>query len=408
MDTKVQQKILSNGINIFLLPRKNTKILYVQVSSKYGENMENSPGIVHLFEHLISFFTSKKYPNANKNSQYLDQEALENNASTDDEQMSLWIKGLSTHHDLMLDLIVNVLLHPQIDATKLKQEKNAVRQELKNEISDTWYDCNTLADKWIYKGTNQSISTRKILKNVDKITLRQLNKLRNYIFDPRLLVIFIAGDLPQKKLKSFYKKLQTRKSPNIPLPIQKQVKNRPWGKVFTCKNKNSHALIMIFFDINISRFDIAKDACLECINFLLADGMSSRLYKELRLVQGEIYNVDVEVELDYLGPKGSFIKIETKCDSKKVSKVINTIIRILSTFNPTTKEMNRWKESIKFTKNEWKLDIYPSSYVEGYEPYLLWGKFVTFKQIIAARNAVTKKDIKNQIKQLSNPIIIHS
>ena len=408
MDTIVHHKLLANGINIFLLPRNNTEILYVKVCTKYGENVENILGIVHLFEHLISFFTSKKYPNARKNSEVLEQKGIESNASTDNEQIELWVKGLCTHQDFIFDLIINTLLHPHIDSSILKQEKNAVKQELKDIISDTWYPCNTLADKWIYKGTNQSVDTKKILKNVNKITLYQLNKLRDHIFDPRLLTIFIAGKIQERKLQTLYKKLQTKKSKNIQLPLQKQVGDRPWGKIFTCKVKNSHALIMIFFNIDVIRFNIAKDACLDCIQFLLTDGMSSRLYKELRMTQGEIYDIDFDIELDYLGTKGSFIKIETKCDVEKVSHVIKTILRIVRTFYPTNKEMQRWKESIKLTTNDWKLDIYPSSYVEAYESYLLWGKFITNKDIMAARQAVTKKDIKNQIKQLSDPIIIHS
>ena len=76
------------------------------------------------FENNFNNLTSKKYPNAHKNSEVLEQKGLESNAATDNEQMELWIKGLCTHQDFIFDLIINTLLHPHIDKNILIDQQN--------------------------------------------------------------------------------------------------------------------------------------------------------------------------------------------------------------------------------------------------------------------------------------------
>ena len=72
-------------------------------------------GLLHYLEHLMSFYTSTKDPDAKKNQQELNDLGCETNAFTGDDTCGYHIEGVKKNQDRLIELMLNNYIDPVID-----------------------------------------------------------------------------------------------------------------------------------------------------------------------------------------------------------------------------------------------------------------------------------------------------
>ena len=194
-DVKVQIHELDNGIRIFYMPMKGMKLSYIRLATRSGMDAEVTQDLeaAHAIEHMMGDFTSKLHPNAKKMNQKMDMRGIMSNAYTTRGAVWYWMKGMSTFSDWMLSAILATYLQPHMDPNIFTQEMQSIEQELRSDISDTWYSLDTKMHQVLFAGLPSGVSSKKRLANVPNLTLNQLKKLRELWYQPQLIDFYLAG-----------------------------------------------------------------------------------------------------------------------------------------------------------------------------------------------------------------------
>ena len=153
------------------MPMPGTGLSYIQLGTSMGMDAETDPGtweLAHAIEHMRAPLTSKKYPDAKKMNEQMDLRGISSNATTSRQTVRYYMKGLKEHTDWMMDALLATYLQPHFDAKIFKQEMNAIEQELRSDISETWHDLDTKMYAVLFKGLPIAVTTRQKLKNVPK------------------------------------------------------------------------------------------------------------------------------------------------------------------------------------------------------------------------------------------------
>ena len=187
LDIRVHQETLPNGLRIFYMPMPNVGVSYISLTTRMGMDAEQEPQLLetaHAIEHMVADMTSKKHPDAKKMNEEMDLRGINNNAHTARGRVWYWMKGLKRYTDWMIDAIISSYVHPHYDSKVFRQEMKSIEQELRSEISETWFSLDEKVAATVYKGLPSGISERVRIKNVPKISLNQLRKLRALWYQP--------------------------------------------------------------------------------------------------------------------------------------------------------------------------------------------------------------------------------
>src|SRR3972149_2241064 len=108
-------------------PRPAPVSLYVGAGSRYER--EEEAGLSHFLEHLL-FKGSEKRPSAKDIAEAIECVGGIMNGGTDRELTVYYIKVARPHLDLALDVLVDLVRRPLLDAGELEKERLVVLEEL--------------------------------------------------------------------------------------------------------------------------------------------------------------------------------------------------------------------------------------------------------------------------------------
>jgi len=146
--------ILDNKLEILLIhdPKCDKSAASMCVNIGYYNDPENYEGVAHFVEHLL-FMGTKKYPDENHFSKYLDDHGGRSNAYTDAEITNYFFDVNSENFMESLDIFANFFISPLMHEDTLTREMKAVDSEhAKNLHSYYWIMQNLI--KQIADNTN--------------------------------------------------------------------------------------------------------------------------------------------------------------------------------------------------------------------------------------------------------------
>lgn len=122
---------LPNGLRIRVAPIPHVRSVSVSLGFATGSRYEDESeqGIAHLVEHML-FKGTARYPTAQAISETIEGVGGILNASTDKETTTYWAKVPSDHLPVALDLLADMGTSPRLDDDELEKEKRVVLDEL--------------------------------------------------------------------------------------------------------------------------------------------------------------------------------------------------------------------------------------------------------------------------------------
>ena len=122
---------LENGLKISHVYNE-CKLFRIEMIVRAGmlDETKEQFGFAHFIEHIMSFFTSKKYPDSLLNQQMLNYFGLDTNAWTSEIDCGYYVTGNVKHFINVVDLIFENYIDPTLDEKIFEQEKTAVIREL--------------------------------------------------------------------------------------------------------------------------------------------------------------------------------------------------------------------------------------------------------------------------------------
>jgi predicted Zn-dependent peptidase len=255
-----------------------------------GNRYESLPmaGISHFVEHML-FKGSRKRPTAQEISEAVDNVGGVLNAATDRELTVYYIKAASNHLELAFDVLVDMLRNPLFDPEELEKERKVIIEELAmvadnpSQLAETRLDALLWPDGplgWDVAGTEESVS---LIPRDETLTYIE----RQYV--PNNVVLSIAGNVSHEEVLDLCRSRLLDWKDGHPSNWTPALNG--WsGPALTLLNKRTEQTQILLSVRGVSSNDPDRHA-VDLLSAILGEGMSSRLFIELREKRSLCYDV---------------------------------------------------------------------------------------------------------------------
>jgi predicted Zn-dependent peptidase len=321
--------------------RSATVAMFVSGGSRYES--DELGGAFHFIEHMCFKGTNRR-PTPQEISETIEGVGGMMNASTDREETIFWLKVASTHLPLAIDLLVDMLGDSMFDINEMEKERQVILEELamtRDRPEDLVFQVleNTL---WPNQPLGRDVGGTPT--SVRGITKSNLLSCMQRQYTPQNLVLVVTGNVIHEEIIE----LLSHKFQNW--------FDGPPMKFFPLEETGSPSNISLEYRSSdsahiclglpaLASSDPNRFA-LRVLNTVLGDGMSSRLFLELREKAGLVYTVNSEV-CAFRDTGALFTYCATQ--PKNVYRSIELILREMEklTLGVTEKEIQKAKEQIK-------------------------------------------------------------
>ena len=400
-----QKTTLSNGLTLITvsMPQMDSVTTLVGVGAGSRYETRNINGISHFLEHMF-FKGSRKYPTAEIISNIVDGMGAINNAATDKEVTYYWIKSSAKNIEMASDMLSSMLSESLMAEEEIEREKGVIAEELRmyrdNPTRYIWdlYVKLQFGDQplgWDIGGDEKTINS---LKRDDFISYM------DSLYSPKNMVLVYAGKIPTniKKIAEKYFLNLPERSSFKPKPVKLDKQTKPRVNVFYKKTDQVNLMLGVeAFD----RYDKRRYPA-RLLATILGEGMSSRLFIQVRERRGLAYHVSSDFELykdtgffaAYAGLK--LEKVEEGLSIIKAELERTVVEPVTEEELKKAKEMIRGRlairaESTNFLAEYFGLNFVLDNEIETFEEYLKKIDAVTVEEIQAVAKELFQKQKYN-------------
>jgi len=386
------KSVLDNGLRILSSSLPHTRSvsvgLYVGAGSRYEDDAV--AGISHFLEHMLFKGTTKRQ------SPREIAEAIEGvggvmNAATDKELTVYWAKVPVDHFSSALDVLLDQLLSSRLDPIELERERKVVIEELAM-VEDSPGDIvGLLFDELMWPNQALGRDVGGSEASVQGISRDAMVEYLRTQYVPQNVVLSVAGNLEHDQVVDATRELTSSWSSAAPRPWEPVRDGQTSIRVGLRSKRTEQAQILLGYPA-YSAFHPDRYV-LDVMNTILGEGMSSRLFMEIREIRGLAYDVHSSVAR-YLDT-GALV-VGAAVDPKKADECIRAVRGELNTLRADRvpdAELTKAKEYIKgriLLRMEDSRAV--SSWMGGQE--LLRREVRSIDDVVAAVEAVTAVDIQ--------------
>lgn len=393
-----QIKTLPNGLTLITVDLPGfdsvTTLVGVGAGSRYETKRIN--GISHFLEHMF-FKGSVKYPSAEKIANLVDGIGAVNNAATDKEVTYYWIKSAAKHLSLCSDVLSSMIKESLLAKEEIEREKGVIIEELRmyrdNPSRYVW----ELYERLQFGNQPLGWDIGGEEKTVTGITRKDMVSYVDSLYAPSNMALVYVGKLPQniEELASKYFSDLPDRSKYAFKPYQKAVQTKPKVNVFYKATDQANLVLgMEGFDRDNEKRYIAR--VLACI---LGEGMSSRLFIQIRERRGLAYHISSQH--GSYKDTGAFT-VYAGLKREKVYEGLEVILaelQLLISEKVTDEELKKAKEMMR---GRVALQKESTNFLAEYfgTNFVLERKIETFEEALEKIDKVTKEDLQTLAKQL--------
>ena len=286
--TKINKTVLGNGVRI--VSERVTHVhsvsigIWIRSGSRYEHKAES--GIAHFIEHML-FKGTQKYT-ACEIARMIDSVGGVFNAFTSKEYTCFYVKVLSQHVDLAVNLLCDIFFHSLFLKEEIEKERNVILQEI-NMVKDT-------PDDYIHDMFNHDFFSDhplgfNILGELETVQSFRRSDItgfyrREYLV-PERIVIAVAGNMEHEafvdRMAIKFDDIKMKKA------AAAQTAFSPSRSV-SCNYRTLEQVHVCLGTPGCSHLDRERYS-LYVLNAILGGSMSSRLFQEIRENRGLAYSV---------------------------------------------------------------------------------------------------------------------
>ena len=285
MDLKkhFKRKVLGNGVTL-LFEKRDVPIVSVAFAVRQGainEDLEEK-GISHFLEHML--FKGTPTRNSFEISSAIEKKGGDLNGFTDEEVTAYWCKMPNEHLGIALDVLSDVMKNPLLDKNELEKERQVIFEEIKMyKDNPTAYVFEGL-QRELYEGTLSEpiIGSVETLKKIDR---KKMKEFFDRVYRSENMIVCVVGNVEFSDVENFLEKNFQRTKGEIK---ELEVKNSNGEKLETRKGIDQANMV---FAYHVPKAGEEKSYAAEVLSTLMAGGMSSRLWTEIREKRNLAYAV---------------------------------------------------------------------------------------------------------------------
>ena len=392
-----QKTTLDNGLRLITATMPHTRSVsigfFIGTGSRY--EAEAQAGISHFIEHLCFKGTSKR-PTAREISTPIEGVGGILNGGTDKELTVYWCKVAQPHFHLALDVLADMLLNSRFDPVDIEKERQVIIEEINMGNDSPSQRVAMLIDEllWPEHPLGRDIAGNK--KSVAAITRDMLLGYLAGQYQPGNTVVTFAGDIQHQEIVTAINQALGNWTNQQPHPGYSAYKEQP-ARQLRVETRDTEQVHLCLALPGLSLLH-PKRFTLNLLNVILGEGMSSRLFTEIRDKLGLAYSIGSYV--DHFFDTGSFI-ISAGVEMKNLQVAIKAVLEQLSQLKETIPESELAKAK-ELSKGRLLLRMEDSRSVTGWmgAQEILTGRILTIDQVMSIIDAITTEELQQLAREL--------
>jgi predicted Zn-dependent peptidase len=388
---------LDNGLRLLTSEMPHTRavsvVFFVTAGSRY--EAESEAGISHFIEHIY-FKGTERRRSSKEISEAIESVGGVINGGTDKELTTFWCRVTSEHFPLALDVLIDLLRHSRFDDTDIDRERQIIIEEINMSLDSPRQRVAMLIDELLWPGQPLGRDIAGSKETVAALTRQQMLDFLSTHYLPNTTVVAVAGDIEQKQVQDIINQTLGEWKPN------KVSAGFPNGG-----DQEAARLNIEFRDTEQAHLCLGVPGLsffhpdrysVDLLSIILGEGMSSRLFTEIREQQGLAY--DIHSYADHFADSGAVI-IYAGVDPSRVNSALGAIIDQISKLKEqiSEAELSKAKEIVK---GRLVLGLESSRNVAAWlgAQELLTSRILTTDEVISLVEAITIEDLKRVAQQL--------
>jgi predicted Zn-dependent peptidase len=367
--------------------------IFIGVGSRY--ETEPQAGISHFIEHLC-FRGTVKRTTAREISEAIEGVGGILNGGTDKELTLYWCKVAQPHFPLALDVLADMLLHSKFDPADIERERQVIIEEINMGKDSPPQLVDTLIDELLWP--NHSLG-RDIAGSKESVAAITQDMMLDYLarqYLPGNTVVSVAGAVKHQEMVNA-----------VTQALGNWVNPQPRSKYWAYKEQPFPRLRIERKDTEQAHLCLAvtglpllhpKRFTLDLLNIILGEGMSSRLFTEIRDRLGLAYNI--HSYLEHFLDTGS-ITVYAGVEPKNLTIAIKAILEQLSQLKEIIPEPELSKAK-ELSKGHLLLRMEDSRSVAGWMggQEILTERILSVDQVMSIIDAITTEELRQLAQEL--------
>jgi predicted Zn-dependent peptidase len=399
-----ERSVLSNGLRVVSqgLPaaRSLSAALFVGVGSRHEDDAH--AGLSHLLEHLV-FKGTRGYPDPGSLSAMIEACGGSVNASTDRELTVFSAKVLAEHATTALELIGELALRPLLRQHDLASEKPVIVDEIRMYVDSPSDHIFALFDELLFGRHPLGREIAGSARSVRRATRPSAVGHWQRWYRPENLVLAVAGKADHAAACAAAERWFEDAAPSSAKPPAALITSpspAPAGSLRVAYRKLGQANLCVGMP-GVSRSDPDRWA-LDLLGAVLGDGMSSRLFLELRERRSLAYDVSTfSSTYADCGTFGVHAGFDPEQSDRVVAAILEQLERVVQ--EPVTPaELDRARA---YTRGRLELRMEESGAVAGWlgTGETLLPRILTLEEVIDRFAAITTDDLLRVARRFVNP-----
>ena len=386
-----QRSVLSNQLRIVTSMMEHTQSVSITIFVGAGSRYESPElaGVSHFIEHL-PFKGSERWPTARDVSEAIEGVGGIMNASTDREVTVFWCKVARPHFRTAFSVLLDMLINPLLDPEEVEKEREVIQEELRMTYDNPSYRVDLLIDEAMWPEQAMGRDVGGTPDTVAAIGQRDIREYMTRQYNPANTVVAVAGNVTHEEVVDLLGDATQDWRPQQSLdwePVSGNGEDGPLVRIERRRSDQSHLCLAL---PGLALNDPERYT-LSLLNVMLGDGMSSRLFLDLREVQGLAY--DVSSSINHFRDCGSMV-VYCGVEPRKTNDAVRAIMRQLGGMREEAeqRELNKARE---YATGRLLLRMEDSRAVASWmgSQELLQEQLCSVEEIVGRLNAVTPGDI---------------
>lgn len=326
-----QKSTLDKGMRVVTSEMPHTRSVSICVLVGVGSRYESDEeaGLSHFLEHMVFKGTTMR-PEPQQISAAIEGVGGVINAATEHELTVYWCKVAQPYFEESLALLFDILRNSLYEPDDIEKERHVIFEELGMINDYPTYKVEALIDEMLWPGHPLGRDIGGTRESVAGITREMIRDFVSAYYTPDNMVVSVAGNVSHDDVVAQVRRLsegwQTggdsntgeRRALNEWTPYTGEQREAQ-SKVEYRKTEQAH-LSVALPGVALTH---PKRYALDLLSVALGEGMSSRLFVEVREKRGLAY--DVHSEVSHFTDTGAMV-VSAGVDPKRVYDAVQTIL----------------------------------------------------------------------------------
>jgi len=351
---------------------------------------ERLAGVSHFIEHLF-FKGTRRRPTSKEIADAIEGIGGFVNASTDKELTAYWTRVPSEHLDVGLDVLFDIVSNSRLDPADVERERSVILEELKMYQDQPQDHVQNLFEELMWPGHPLGRDIAGTQESVSRLTRDDILEYADAHYRLPHVVIGAAGALDEVAVLDFVR-------PRLTLPgdldgAVQALAPGPLDGAHVMVRRQRTEQAHICLGVRAYSYTHPDRYAIDIFNTVLGEGMSSRLFLNIRERLGIAY--DIHSFMQKHSDTG-YVAVYLGVDPKKAVQAVNAVMVELRRFADEEVPLEELERAKEFTKGRLRLELETTNGVAFWLTYqeLLLGQIRTIDEELALVDAVTVADIK--------------